>query len=60
MTQIKAGHYAQHMLKFSPKIRLSMLIKKTCSPSSCIVAIQRVEQGDQRSVYTERDREGMV
>jgi len=26
MTQIKAGCYAQHMLKFSPKIRLGMLI----------------------------------
>jgi len=36
MTQIKAGHYAQHMLKFSTKIRLGMLInvmliKKTCT-----------------------------
>jgi len=26
MTQNKAGRYAQYMLKFSPKIRLSMLI----------------------------------
>jgi len=26
MTQIKAGRYAWHMLKFSLKIRLSMLI----------------------------------
>jgi len=26
MTQNKAGRYAQHMLKFSPKIRLGMLI----------------------------------
>jgi len=35
MTQIKAGRYAWHMFKFSPKIRLGMLInvmliKKTC------------------------------
>jgi len=33
MTQIKAGRYAEHILKFSPKIRLGMhinvmLIKK--------------------------------
>jgi len=26
MTQIKAGRYASHMLKFSPKIRLCMHI----------------------------------
>jgi len=28
MTQIKAGRYALHMLKFSPKVRLGMLLKK--------------------------------
>jgi len=27
MTQIKAGSYASYMLKFSPKIRLGMLIR---------------------------------
>jgi len=36
-TNYKSGRYAQHMLKFSPKTRLGMLInvmliKKTCIP----------------------------
>jgi len=45
MTQIKAGRYAWHMLKFSPKIRLGMLInvmltkKKTCKQFSFLFMI---------------------